>query len=201
MDRALADPRVVDRALREPAFLELVLADPKLGVVVAAANFRLPLPEDRDARDRIRASYRLVGPPPSPGAIGMGSDTRFPPQAPRPLGFYGTRTHLSKPNDPDQQKAAKLLKDASVPGKRISLFQEAWKKLRFMGWQVNIREVKTVDGKTIIKATVHPIAEDTEGMRVEVVGYVEETYQLEVGNKLKLLNIDGSAAGSGWMRM
>ena len=70
-----------------------------------------------------------------------------------------------------------------------------------MGWQVNIREVKTVDGKTIIKATVHPIAEDTEGMRVEVVGYVEETYQLEVGNKLKLLNIDGSAAGSGWMRM
>ena len=57
LDRALADPRVVDRALAEPEFLKLVLADPKVGLVVAAAKFRLPLPDDPET---LRGSPRVV---------------------------------------------------------------------------------------------------------------------------------------------
>ena len=55
----------------------------------------------------------------------------------------------------------------SAPAKRIAHFQAAWKKLRFMGWQVDVREVKTVDGVTTIVVQAYPLGETKEGMPVD----------------------------------
>ncbi len=195
LDRALTDPRVIDRALVEPEFLDLVLADPKLGLVVAVAKLRLPLPDRPETLRSLRESYRLVGPPPPAYAQTYpGMDRPLPPRLPKPLGFYGTQTKLSRPEDPEQQEAARLLKQAAAPAERIVSFQKAWKELRFLGWQVDVREVETVDGVTTIKARVYPISETKEGgLPVTLLAVVDETYQL-VGGKLRLLKIEAKGS-------
>ncbi len=188
------DPRVFDRAAVDPEFFELAVKDPELAAVVAVASLPLPLPDNPEILDIIRGNYKYLPlplPPDAKGEFGL-------PHVPEPLppkGYLGTRTRLLK-QDSKLLDAEKLLKVAPTPENRIAHYEEYLEQRHFLGWQVDIRDAKTVNGVTTVYVEVYPLVTTKNGIWITPATYVKETYELTSG-MVKLVKFDASGPPAG----
>lgn len=189
------DPRVIARAVVDPEFFELALQDRELALVVAACGLPLPLPDDPKIVEFLRSTYITVPPPIPKGAIGV-SELPTLPEPSKPKGFYGTRTRVMK-QDRALLDAEKLFWNMPDPEQRTAHYRAYLDKRHFLGWQVDLREARTVGGVTMIQVDVYPMVTTKDGMWITPATYIKETYELKNG-KLRLVKFEptGEPAGS-----
>lgn len=161
-------------------------SDPEINAVMIHWMMTEPV-TDPKKREELRKLYPLIPKQPATPPRGMGFGRNLTPSK-KPLppeGSLGTRIRLFKPEDVEQHKAAVILLKQPEPKERLAHYAVILADNHFLGWTLDIRDVRTDKGVSIVKAVWHPRVISYEGT-FGVVNTLNEVWEL-TGENAKLV--------------